>query len=277
VDAIGDWWVKLGELLSGLVESFLGYLPQILGALAVLLLGWMIAAVLRALTQRGLRTLGHLIPRALSGGTSAWRHLLHPGLISGIVFWGVIFAFTVVAAQVLGLAIFVAWLDTLFRHLPLIFLALLILISGGLISQLLRESVVAAAAAAGLEYRLLLGYAVQATIFTMAVVIALDLVGLDISFLVTLAAILVAAVSGGAALAFGLGARTVVSNLLGMRAIHQRIKESDFIRVGELEGHVVELGRRFVVVENDDGRVTIPGHYFSEHACTVVMPEGDRG
>ncbi len=276
MNEIGDWWDRLSQLFAGLVEGFWAYLPQLLGALAVLLLGWVVAVGLRAFTRRGLQAMAHVIPRALSGRVSAWRHLLHPGLISGIVFWVVILSFAIVAAQVLGLDIFVAWLDAFLRHLPVIVLALLILIAGGVISQLLRESVVAAAASAGLEYRLLFGYATQATILTMAAVIALDLVGLDISFLVALAAILVAAVSGGAALAFGLGARAVVGNLLGVRAIHHRIKEGDLIRIGELEGHVVELGRRVVVLENADGRVTIPGHYFSEQAWTIVMPEDDR-
>jgi len=276
VDGIREWLGGLGVVTAGAVERILGYLPQVVGALAVFLVGWILAKVLRALTRRGLLALGRAMPEGLSRRASGWRQLLHPGLVAGLVFWVVLLSFAAVAAQVLGLDIFATWLDVVFRHLPLVFIALLILLAGGVVSQLVRESVVAAAAAAGLEYRLIFGFAAQAAIITLSVVIALDLVGLDITFLVALAAILVAAVSGGAALAFGLGARTMVSNLLGVRGVHHRIKEGDRIRIGELEGHVIELGRRVVILENAEGRVTIPGHYFSERACTVLIGEDER-
>lgn len=276
MDGIREWLGGLGQVTTEAAERVVGYLPQVLGALAVFLVGWILATALRALTQRGLLALGRAMPEGLTRRASGWRQLPHPGLVAGLVFWVVLLSFAAVSAQVLGLEIFATWVDAVFRHLPSIFIALLILLAGGLISQLVRESVVGAAAVAGLEYRLIFGFAAQAAILTLSVVIALDLVGLDITFLVALAAILVAAVSGGAALAFGLGARTMVSNLLGVRGIHHRIKEGDRIRIGELEGHVIELGRRVVIVENAQGRVSIPGHYFSEQACTVVISEDDR-
>lgn len=273
-----NWDDRLRDTATGLLDGFLEYLPQLLGALALLAVGWVLAIMLRALTRRTLIGVGRVLPRVVAGRTGRrWRQVLHPGVFAGIVFWIVILVFAAAAAQVLGIELFAVWIDALFRHLPLILLAILILVAGGVISQLVRESVIGAAAASGLEYRVLLGYAIQATIMAMAAVIALDLVGLDITFLVVLAAILVAAVSTGAALAFGLGARTVVGNLLGVRSVQHRIREGDRIRIKELEGQVVELGRRVVIIETVEGRVMIPGHWFSESPCVILMPEDDRG
>lgn len=277
MDTQADWIETLQAGFVHLLDSFLNYLPQVVGALLLLLAGWLAAIVLRMLTVRAVRGLGWFLPRVLPGAAATRsRRALPPGLLGGVVFWVTLLAFVAAAAQVLGLTVFASWLDAIFGHLPLIALAAVIVIAGVVISQLVREAVIGAAAAAGLEYRAILGYAAQTTVLAAVAVIGLDLVGLDITFLVVLAAILVGAVSGGAALAFGLGSQGLVSNLLGVRAIQHRLKEGDSIRIGELEGRVVELGRRTVILETTEGRVTVPGHYFSEQPCVLLMREDGR-
>jgi small-conductance mechanosensitive channel len=238
----GASWIEAAETgLTRFLEAFLDFLPQLLGAAALLLAGWLLAALLRMVTVRAVRGLGWFLPRLWPGASiSRSRDALQPKLFGGLVFWVVILAFVTAAAQVLGLEVFASWLDALFSHVPVIVLAGVIVVAGVVISQLVREGVVSAAAAAGVEYRALLGYSAQATILAAAVVIALDVVGLDITFLVVLAGILLGAVSGGAALAFGLGARTLVSNLLGVRSTFNQFSENDVIRVGDLEGRVVD-------------------------------------
>lgn len=277
MDTRADWIETLQAGFVHLLDSFLNYLPQVVGALLLLLAGWLAAIVLRMLTVRAVRGLGWFLPRILPGAAATRsRRALPPGLLGGVVFWVTLLAFVAAAAQVLGLTVFASWLDAIFGHLPLIALAAVIVIAGVVISQLVREAVIGAAAAAGLEYRAMLGYAAQATVLAAVAVIGLDLVGLDITFLVVLAAILVGAVSGGAALAFGLGSQGLVSNLLGVRAIQHRLKEGDSIRIGDIEGRVVELGRRTVLLETGEGRMTVPGHYFSEQPCVLLMREDDR-
>jgi len=270
----GSWIHTLEAGLSHLLQSFLGYLPQLVAALLLLLAGWVAAAVLRTVTVRTVRGLGWFIPRVLPG-TPAPRdgNTLQPGFLGGIVFWVTLLAFAAAASQVLGLRILTSWLDSLFSYVPGVLLAGLIVIAGVVISQHVREGVVGAAAAAGIEYRALLGYATQATILAAAAVIALDVVGLDITFLVVLLGILAGAVAGGAALAFGLGAQALVGNLLGVRAMQHRFAENDAIRIGELEGRVVEMGRHSVTLETAEGLVAVPGRYFSEHPCTLLIRE----
>lgn len=274
MDTRADWIETLQAGFVRLLDSFLNYLPQMVGALLLLLAGWLAAIALRMLTVRAVRGLGWFLPRVLPGAAATRsRRALPPGLLGGVVFWVTLLAFVAAAAQVLGLTVFASWLDAIFGHLPLIALAAVIVIAGVVISQLVREAVIGAAAAAGLEYRAILGYAAQTTVLAAVAVIGLDLIGLDITFLVVLAAILVGAVSGGAALAFGLGSQGLVSNLLGVRAIQHRLKEGDSIRIGDIEGRVVELGRRTVLLETGEGRMTVPGHYFSERPCVLLMRE----
>lgn len=269
-----NWLAPLQQGFAQFLNTLLNYLPQLVGALLLILGGWLIAALLRMLTIRALRALAWFLPRILPGTMGQQlRRILHPPLFGNILFWVVILAFVAMATKVLGLNIFVSWLDALFSRLPQIILAIVILISSAIISQLARESADRAAAAARLEYHAVLGYVVQFTILITAAVIALDLIGLDITFLVVVAATLLGGVSVAAALAFGLGAQSLVRNLLGVRSLQQHVREGDAIRIHELEGRIVELGKRQVVLETRDGRVTVPGSYFNDYPCTLLMRE----
>lgn len=271
-----NWLAPLQQGFAQFLNTLLNYLPQLVGALLLILGGWLIAALLRMLTIRALRALTWFLPRILPGTIGQQlRRILHPPLFGNILFWVVILTFVAMATQVLGLDIFVSWLDALFSRLPQIVLAIVILISSVIISQLARESADGAAAAARLEYHAVLGYVVQFTILITAAVIALDLIGLDITFLVVVAATLLGGVSVAAALAFGLGAQSLVRNLLGVRSLQQRVREGDAIRIHEIEGRIVELGKRQVVLETRDGRVTVPGSYFNDYPCTLLMREGE--
>ncbi len=272
-----NWISTLQSGLTHLLDVFLNYLPQIIGATVLMLLGWVAAALLRMITMRAARGVGWFLPRVLPGAAAArLRTTLQPRLLGALVFWLVILAAAGAAAQVLGLEIFASWLDAVFSRLPQLVLALLIVAAGVGLSHVTRAGVVRAAAAGGLENRALLGYSVQAIILAAAAAIALDVVGLDITFLVVLVAILLGAVSGGAALAFGLGSRVFVSNLLGVGAVQHRFKVNDAIRIGELEGRVVELDRHAVVLETADGLVAVPGKYFGEQPFTLLIREDDH-
>ena len=68
---------------------FFGWLPHVLGFIAVLLIGWIVARVVSKLVARATRRAG--LDRALHGGTGGnflQRAVPHPsGLLGRIVFW----------------------------------------------------------------------------------------------------------------------------------------------------------------------------------------------
>lgn len=272
------WLDSLQGGVFQVLDRVLLYLPQMVAALLVLIVGWLLAVILRKLTLHFVRGLGWVLPHVLAGSSGkSLRQLMQSDLLGGIVFWVVILITVASATSVLGLEIFSSWLETVLNLLPLILLAALVILSSVVVSQLVREAVNRASSAAGLEYSALLGYAVQSIILMAAAVIALDLLGFDITFLVMLAAILLGAVSGGAALAFGLGAQDFVSNMLGIRSLRGRFQVGDSIHIGEVEGQVVEMDRRVIILETSDGLVSVPGSYFNRYPCKVLIRESVDG
>jgi small-conductance mechanosensitive channel len=110
----------------------------------------------------------------------------------------------------------------------------------------------------------LLGRLVQGLIVTVALVTALDHVRVDIAFLTATLLIAVGALTGSVALAFALGARTAVSNIIACHYLQQTHRMGQLVRLGSVEGRIVEFTSGAVILEGPDGRVMVPAKVFSE-------------
>ena len=133
----------------------------------------------------------------------------------------------------------------------------------------------ATAATAGITHSHFLGTVAQGLTLIAAVIIGAEQIGLDVSFLVTVTAIILGAGLAALSLAFGLGAQSFVSNLIGAHYVQEHLKPGQRARIGEREGEVLEITATSIVLATRDGRASIPARAFNEETTTVLMPEGD--
>ena len=108
----------------------------------------------------------------------------------------------------------------------------------------------------------------------IAAVVALDQIGIDSTFLIVAAGVVIGAVAGSVALAIGLGARTEVGNIIARHYLAQSYSVGQRVRVGDIEGPIIELRTNGVVVGTPQGRVLVPGKEFSERASFLITEAG---
>lgn len=251
---------------------------KLLGAAALLALGWLLALLLRALVSRLFRALGRMLPERLV------RHgLPRPGLkrevadiVGLIVFWVVVLFFVAAAANILGLPVLGASLAGVGSYLPRLIAAGLIVLAGLIIGNLARDAATAAAAAAGSPFAAAIGQIVRAAILVAAGLIAVAELGIDITLLTAILSVTLLAVLGAFALAFGLGARDAVSNIIGAHYARQTFEVGRQVRIGEVEGTIAAITATAVIVQSADGQVVIPAKLFNETIAMLVAPGGAR-
>ena len=122
----------------------------------------------------------------------------------------------------------------------------------------------------GIYSTAMLGRIVNYTILVISIIIAINQVGIDISFLTSLTYILVGALLFGAALAFGIGAKASVSNILASHYITRNYTEGNLIRIGEYEGRIIKISSTSVFLETESGQVIIPAKEFSEQKSILI-------
>ena len=121
-----------------------------------------------------------------------------------------------------------------------------------------------------LEHGDILGQAARVLIVLVAAVVALDQIGIESTLLILVLSIVLGAVIGGAALAFGMGARDAVRGFIAANDLHQNYRVGDQIRIGEIQGKIIRFSRTAVVLETAEGRARIPAGEFEAQPSFLV-------
>lgn len=176
MEAESSWLHVLRDTLADAAAGLIRLVPNIIGAAVVILVGWLLAKLLRGATARGLRMLGRMTTGLARGGVTHRPFIEERSVtaVAAIIYWATILLFLTAATQVLGLGIFTEWLSSVVAYLPALFAGLLILLAGFVLSLLAKDLVTATASSAHVAHAEVLGRSVQLLIFSMAVVIGID-------------------------------------------------------------------------------------------------------
>ena len=270
------------QILSSLSQwklSLIAALPNLVTALIVLLLGWALAWGLGRVVRRVFRRLAKQIPSGT--GRAAWSEAVEDNdvgnIAAGGVYWLVLLTTFMVALDALDIAVFSRWVGLIASYLPRLAIAAALLFVGMVAGRLARNAIMKTAVRLpALQARSLARFA-QLAIVIAAGLIAAERLGLDVSLLSAMFMILLAATLAGAALAFGLGARDLVADILAMHYVNKSHRLGQLVRLGPDEGRIVRTSRTAVSLETADGEMLIPGRDFVNTRCVLLSEEGPRG
>ncbi|MDX1512919.1 MAG: mechanosensitive ion channel [Gammaproteobacteria bacterium] len=275
-----SWATELSDAIGRVALRILEFLPAIFGALALLLIGWLIAVLLRTLLTKLSETVLTRLSRQRFASTKAvqsatrqsrtWQST--PAIVGGIVFWTVLLFFIAAAVEALGLSAVSNIVGLVTAYLPQVLAGVLILLVGLWAGEFAYLLLSRATAKAQLAYGDVLARFAQALIVLVMAIIAIDHLGVQSAVLVTILAIVFAATFGAAALAFGLGARDAVSNILASRYLRRAYSPGDVVRIGEHQGTIIEITETAVMLDTEGGRVLVPACHFNEQTSVLVTP-----
>ena len=269
---VSAWLVDFRANVAEALLAFASYLPYLLGALLLLVIGWIVARVLRGLFIRLGSGLNRLLERIRHPVGTRRLRLSQPvvTLIGNVIFWVVILVFAAMAARVGRLEAFTSWLDRIVEYLPTLVAGGLIALAGYLVSTLVRDVVSTTVASTGSHQAELFGFAAQSAVFLTAVVIGLDQIGIDVTFLITLLGIVVGGLLLGIVFAFGFGARAFVGNLIAAQQVHRLIEPGSLVQIGDEQGQVLEITATYVILVTSKGRLVVPAKTFQEQTTLIV-------
>ena len=269
-----NFFESLEQAATHSVERLLGFLPQLLGAIALLLAGWVFARVLRMLARRGAALLDSLLARSI--GEDRWRIGRSASVLGGVVYWIVILFFVTAATHTLGLQTFTDWLAQFLDYMPTLAAGLLIVVAGYVLSGFVAELVKAAVTGLAVNQRDALARVAQGATLAMALLVGADQIGLKVTWIAIFAALLAATLIGGVALAVSIGSREYVSNLIGAHYLKQALHIGQHVRVSGFEGHIVEVTATSLVLDTDSGRVVLPGRIYHDEAIVLITRQDNQ-
>jgi small-conductance mechanosensitive channel len=253
------------RLYTGLVDI----LPNIIVSLLVILIGYLLARLIKYLVIR-LFTFLEGVNRRKANNV----HLKNAGaFLATACFWLIIFSSILIITDLLGLRILTQWFQGILHYIPNIFAAILIILAALTLGNLVSDAIKSFSERTGLKYSSSLTTIVRFLILSLAIIIAMDQIGIEISLLVDIIDIILAALLFGAALAFGLGARTSIGNILAAYYVRKRYNEGDMIQIGKTKGKIVEINAVSIVLENEIGQLTIPASRFNKTKSYKILKD----
>ena len=204
-----DWTAILLDPIRIFLGQLVGFLPNLLAVLAILVGGWVVAnaiqtVLIRLLTAVRADSLAERIQFAemlAKGGIER----TFSELVGAMAYWIVMLVVLAAALNALQLTATAELLQRLVGFLPAIIAAIVVLILGILAAGFLGATVRTVASNAGIDQAQVLGQFAQAIVIIFSVVVALQQV--QVQFVGDAFLIVLAAISLGLALAFGLGCK----------------------------------------------------------------------
>src|SRR2546421_4066307 len=136
---------SIGNTLLALLNEVLLYVPKVISAAIILIIGYIIARIVRGLLTKGLRAV-HFDQVADRAGVS--RMIQSAGvrmdaarLLATIVFWWIFLMFIVNALDALALPTITGYLNLVLGYLPRLFVAFLIVVVGALIANVVAGGI----------------------------------------------------------------------------------------------------------------------------------------
>jgi hypothetical protein len=213
---ISDWGDAVFLALSNALNAFLAAIPLVIGALLIIIIGWIIAGALARLTTEVLRRVGadRLYAEHAGRVYGERTRSITPSVVGGeLVKWLVRLVFLVAAANVLGLTQVSELLNDVLLWIPNLIVAAIILLVAPLVARFVRGTIEVGAGEMGFSNAPLLGRIAEIAIVAFAVIIVINQLGIAANLVNTLFIGVVAALSLAFGLAFGLGGRDVAAQL----------------------------------------------------------------
>ena len=216
--AVIEWNTLIIEPVRQMLTRILAYLPVLLGALIILIVGWVVAKTIKGVFDWLLK----LIRFDALADKAGIPEILRKGnldvsareVVSSIVYWLIMIMVLVMTVDALGLPKASDVLTSLFAYIPNVIAALLVLIVAMFLANFVSGIVRTAAGNANLPKPEILAGISRWAIIIFAITIALEQLGIAPLLVATTFNIILGGIVLALALAFGLGGKDAAEKYL---------------------------------------------------------------
>lgn len=204
--------------MTAILSRVWSFLPLLVGAILVLIIGWVIAKLLQRVVIQILKIarLDVLSEKAGIASILAKGEIKYTlsELIGVIVYWLLILVVVIATLDTLNLRVAAELLDRVVLYVPNVIAGIFILVLGMFFAALLSSVVRTTASNAGITYAKNLGQITQVAVVVFTVLITLSQLGVRTVILDQAILLLLASSGLGLALAFGLGSKDIAGKIM---------------------------------------------------------------
>jgi len=254
---------SLGETYREFITLILVYSPKVFSVVALLVIGLLISHAFRIVILKVLKSIDNASQFTSIAGIKFTKSKIstYAEIFSKFVFWVILIFFITSSANLLGLKIFQEWLDGILSYIPNLAVCMVIIGFGILLANGTKIAI-SHTYESGSHGAQIISKASQAIIIFISFIIGVEQLGIKLAFLTNILEIGFGAMCASIALAFGLGAKSLIENVIGSQYIKRHCKIGEIIDVAGYSGVIIDITSSTIVLDSKSGRVVLPAKLF---------------
>ncbi|CAM4322194.1 mechanosensitive ion channel family protein [Zobellia nedashkovskayae] len=262
MDKVSEWQDLAFNTLTSIISDIASALPNIIGAIVILLIGWAISKIVRFVLKKvfkiaQLSKLSDKINEAKLFGDSNVKIDIEKVLLQ-FVKYILLLVFIIVAADIVELTIISQEIANLLRYLPILLSAMVILMIGLYAAKLIKSALKSVFDSMGFGGGKLVSSIVFYIIIIFVTITALNQAGIDTSMFTSNFTLILGAFLLAFALGLGLGSRNVVESLLKTFYARKNYAVGDKVKFIDIEGTIEAIDNISVTLNTKEGKLIVP-------------------
>lgn len=250
------------DIVLNVLGQFASTIPNIIGALVVALVGWIIAKLASKAIKKLLE--GLKIDRLADqlNGTEIVEKAnitIRPSkVLSSIIYYVLLLVFLMASAEVLGMAVVSQMMGDLVAYIPSLLTAMLLFVIGILLADFIKNITLSTCSTLGIPSGKIIANFIFYIVFLTLTISALQQAGIATDLIRDNVVVLIAGLMFAFALGYGLASKDTMANFLASFYVRKKIKIGDLVGIDDIKGRVVAMDTASLSIKSGEKVIVMP-------------------
>lgn len=263
------------ESLSAFGQAFMSGLPNVLGAIVILIVGWLIS--------KGIASLLDKILLGFKFDVLAEKlkviELLEKGnielppskMISRFVYWIALLLVFITASDILGWTSVSEEISKLISYLPTLFSAIILFILGSFIAGFVRDIIRSTTASLGIRAGRLISQFIFYLLMIVVTLTALKQAGIDTTIITSNLLLILGAMLASLSISYAFASRDILTNILAIFFSRRTFYEGQVVEIDGIRGEIIQIQSISIIIEDENKeKIVIPAHEFVTKKVKII-------
>ena len=269
------WSELLYDSLTTFGQNVSNSMSNILGAILIILLGWLLAKIISWAIGRILKAIkfDNIADRVnVKDFLDKANITLTPSaVISKFAYWLIILLVIITASDALGWSTVSEEISKLLRYLPQLLAAIVFFIVGVYIATFVKDVIYGATRTLGISAGKVISTFVFYLLLILVGLTALEQAGIDTGIITSNLLLIIGSIMAAAAISYGIASKDVLSNILGSFFSRRTFTKGQIIEIDGQAGEIIEMTNVTVTIRiNEKEDLVIPANQLITKQIKII-------
>ncbi len=248
--------------MKQLIEQFIATIPKLVGAIAILIIGYIIAKVVSKIVLRILDTIKidvvadklHEIEIVDKSNVK----IVPSKILSKLTYYVILFIFLIASADFLGMEVVSELISSIVAYLPKVLSAAVVLAVGIFIADMIKQGVRSACQAINMPAASVVSSLVFYFILINVLMMAMNQAEINTEFLKSNLSLILGGIIFAFALGYGIASKEMMANILGGLYSKNKFEIGNEIKVKDVKGTVIAKDSSSITIQTPNSKVIVP-------------------